>query len=232
MNHLGQNPYAARAMALLAMHDLQRHQQQRPMAAPWAPAPQENFGAPFLGEDYLGAELMGTDYLGADDDPLAMLGNDQIRALLGQDGFEAYMGGRRRRRGRPALTTAAPPVQAVPRDGYLPIPATLVTAASPTAIINIFPQVQGGIQITRLVIPSNQGTTWLINDVIVGTRSQFFAPGSISGVLLSEVATIKLRGDVAYPGTIVAINVTNLSGADATLLGASFVADAREARNV
>lgn len=193
-----------------------------PLLSAPTPAPS---AAPFLGQDFLGQDYLGADALMGLDSALSMLGADQLAALLGAEAAEAFLGGRRHRRG-------VPPVPAVDRHGYLPIPATAVPTLSPTAVINIFPQAQGGIQLTRLIVPSDQGTRWLINDVTVATRSQFFAPGSISAVMCSEVQTYKLKGDVAMPGTIVAISVTNISGADQTLQGAAFLAEAREARAI
>ncbi len=130
-----------------------------------------------------------------------------------------------------ATSSAPAGVPAVAREGYLPIPETPILAGG-TQVVNIFPQAQGGIQLTRLMIPSNQGVRFMINDVVVATRSQFFSPGAVSAVLCSEVQTMKLRGDVAYPGTIVSITVQNVSGANQILQGAAFLAEAREARTV
>jgi hypothetical protein len=200
---------------------------------------QPYMGNDYLGNDYLGSELMGTelmglDYMGAE----GLMGADSnaLLNLLGAEGMALLGRDPRRRRAVAnavaAATGAKAGIQAVPREGYLPIPTTLLPALAPTQNINIFPQAQGGIQLTRLVIPSNQGTRYIVNDVVVATRSQFFSPGAISAVGCSEVQTIRLRGDVAYPGTIVSVSITNVSGVDQTLLGAFFVAEAREARTV
>lgn len=201
------------------------------------------YAPPMLGNDLLGTEYLGADadylgaeLLGADGNALMnLLGTDLlgVEQLLGAEGAALLGRDPRRKRAlaaKVAQAVGAGGVQAVPRQGYLPIPATLLPALNPTQVINIFPQAQGGIQLTRLLIPSNQGQNFLINDVVVATRSQFFSPGSISGVLCSEVQTLRLKGDVAYPGTIVSISVTNTSGVDQTLSGAAFLAEAREAR--
>jgi hypothetical protein len=251
MSRFHPNMHALAALAFLGAHERSLGNPMGPtqgfdLAPEYEEPPAAFLGNDFLGNDYLGAEaLMGADPLmGLDtllgNDPLALLGSDQLAALLGAEG--AAMLGRDPRRARALAARAAAAraraagaapagVSAVAREGYLPIPQTAI-ATGATAVINIFPQAQGGIQLTRLMIPSNQGVRYLINDVVVATRSQFFSPGAVSAVLCSEVQTMKLRGDVAYPGTIVSISVQNVSGADQTLAGAAFLAEAREARTV
>lgn len=253
MNHIHTpNLHALAALAFLGAHERATNY-GNPMGpaqgfelAPAFPEPQPSafLGNDYLGNDYLGAEqLMGLESLMGDplmgNDPLALLGNDQLAALLGQEGLamlgrdprRARMFAARRAAAARAAQGVAPAPQAVAREGYLPIPETAIVSGA-TAVINIFPQAQGGIQLTRLMIPSNQGTRYVINDVVVATRSQFFSPGAVSAVLCSEVQTMKLRGDVAYPGTIVSISVQNVSGANQILQGAAFLAEAREARTV
>ena len=182
---------------------------------------------PYLGADLelLGAdalELLGADagelqsLLGAD---VELLGSDAME-LLGADGMEllgADARTRRRLRPRGAAIARAARIQ---KELFLPVPATALPAATPNAIINVQPQLT--CQINQLVIPSNVGPFYMVNDVIIGTRSQFAAPGAVSGVGLSEVQTGSLKGDTATLGTIISVNITNISGADKVLQGAYF----------
>lgn len=247
MNHIHTpNLHALAALAFLGAHERSFGNPMGPSQGfDLAPAFEEAPPAAFLGNDYLGNDLLGVDPLmGLDplmgNDPLALLGAEGLEALLGAEAAALLGRDPRRRRALAARMQAARAVQAgmpaagvpaVAREGYLPIPSTAI-AAGATEVINIFPQAQGGIQLTRLMVPSNQGTRYLINDVVVATRSQFFSPGAVSAVLCSEVQTMKLRGDVAYPGTIVSVSVSNISGVNQTLQGAAFLAEAREARTV
>jgi hypothetical protein len=167
---------------------------------------------------YLGADV---EILGAD--ALDLLGNDaaNVASLLGADGVEILgqdllgedlLGAARKR-----VVRRQPRVM---KELFLPLPSTAILNASPTAIINVQPQLT--CQINQLVIPSNVGNLYMVNDVLIGTRSQFAAPGAISGVALSEVQTGQLKGDTATLGTIISVSITNVSGVDQTLTGAFF----------
>jgi len=165
---------------------------------------------------YLGAdiELLGQDIelLGNDaSNVMSLLGADAVE-LLGAEGIDMLGADRRRAVRRP--------VPRVMKELFLPLPSTALPVLAPTQIITVQPQLT--CQINQLVIPSNVGILYQINDVLVGTRSQFAAPGAISAVALSEVQTGALKGDTATLGTIISVSITNVSGVDQTLTGAFF----------
>ncbi len=218
------NITTAQALAVLGLQGFDASDSHDPFAG-YAPP---SYETPRLGAD--GIELLGQDsleLLGQDDmmgaDALELLGNDagNVMSLLGADALELLGADRRRRR-----TQLHPTAQAIVRSAriqkelFLPVPATSLPAATPTQIINVQPQLT--CQINQLVIPSNVGPFFMVNDVIIGTRSQFAAPGAISGVGLSEVQTGNLKGDTATLGTIISVSVTNISGVDKVLQGAYF----------
>ena len=187
----------------------------------------DGFETPHLGADIelLGSdvELLGADaleLLGADSDNLSsLLGADALE-LLGADAIGLLGADRARKRGIAPRGAAIMQAARIQKELFLPVPSTSLPSATPTAIINVQPQLT--CQINQLVIPSNVGPFFLINDVIIGTRSQFAAPGAVSGVGLSEVQTGSLKGDTATLGTIISVSVTNISGVDKVLQGAYF----------
>ena len=211
----------AQALAVLGLVGLNASEDtQDDDFAGFAPPPGHEI--PYLGADSI--ELLGEDameLLGAD--AIELLGSDadNVMSLLGADAIELLGADRRRRRAQ-----ARPSGQAIARAAriqkelFLPVPATSLPALTPTAIINVQPQLT--CQINQLVIPSNVGPFFMINDVIIGTRSQFAAPGAVSAVGLSEVQTGSLKGDTATLGTIISVSVTNISGVDKVLQGAYF----------
>ncbi len=175
---------------------------------------------------YLGsAEILGQDVEVLGNDGLELLGNDAeaLAELLGEDGLELLGAARARRpmRFQPKHRIAVrKPV--LDRELPIPIPAVVLTDAVPTAILNV--QAQETCQINKLIIPSNLGNQVLINDVIIATRSQFLAPGSLSGVFFSEVQTGRLKGDTSTRGTIISLSVTKTVAGDLTFVGAGFLA--------
>lgn len=181
---------------------------------------------PFLGQDI---ELLGSDYGMAGDD-YGMLGADAIEllgddaqnlvSLLGEDGAIQLLGAEARARKVRNNRIAKGQPKVIGRELFLPLPSTGVVATLGTVIVNVQPQLT--CQINQLVIPSTAGPFWLVNDIVIGTRSQFAAPGAISGVALSEVQTGRLKGDTASLGTIISVSLTNISGTNQTLVGGFF----------
>lgn len=173
---------------------------------------------PFLGSDI---ELLGDDYGMLGEDAVELLGDDasNLVSLLGEDAVELLGADARRRRVRNNRIAKARQPQ-IGRELFLPLPSTGVVTTLATVIVNVQPQLT--CQINQLVIPSTLGPYWLVNDVVIGTRSQFASPGAISAVALSEVQTGRLKGDTASLGTIISVSLTNISGSSQTLVGAFF----------
>lgn len=180
---------------------------------------------PYLGTDI---ELLGSDYgMGADygmlgADSIELLGDDaaNLVSLLGEDGAIQLLGAEARARKVRNNRIAKAPSKVIGRELFLPLPSTGVVTSLSTVIVNVQPQLT--CQINQLVIPSTMGPAWLVNDVVIGTRSQFASPGAISAVALSEVQTGRLKGDTASLGTIISVSLTNISAGPQTLVGAFF----------
>lgn len=209
----------AQALAVLGLSGLNASDDNTDAFAGFAPPPSHE--TPYLGADAI--ELLGQDsieLLGADAIELLGADADNVMSLLGADAIELLGADRRRRAQARPTGQAIARAARIQKELFLPVPATSLPALTPTAIINVQPQLT--CQINQLVIPSNVGPFFMINDVIIGTRSQFAAPGAVSAVGLSEVQTGSLKGDTATLGTIISVSVTNISGVDKVLQGAYF----------
>jgi hypothetical protein len=89
-------------------------------------------------------------------------------------------------------------------------------AATSSAVVTVTPQVP--FKIERFV---TQSTGLTINDVKVGTNSQFVGAGSIPVEIFARDAVgVGLRGDTAVPGVDIALYVSNASGGSLNLAGA------------
>lgn len=67
----------------------------------------------------------------------------------------------------------------------------------------------------RLVIGGTIAPGFLINDIIVGKNSQFVSPGAVPAEMFSHDAVgVALAIDPAFPGKIIVLRVTNVSGED------------------
>lgn len=77
----------------------------------------------------------------------------------------------------------------------------------------------------RLVVPSNLGIFFELNDIVVANRSQLVSPGAASCVIYAEDAVNVLQEfDTAQPGVLITLRVTNTDVDDqnfrATIFGA------------
>jgi hypothetical protein len=73
----------------------------------------------------------------------------------------------------------------------------------------------------RLVIEPTGASAFLINDVKVGTDSQFVSSGAIpASIFVPQSFGVGLKGDTANVGITISVLITNFSGAAARFLGA------------
>lgn len=95
-----------------------------------------------------------------------------------------------------------------------------VIGAGATAIISANPQLP--FRVNRLVVAINAGSTGLLIDNLqVGTVSQFVAAGSVPiDVFAPDAVAVQLKGDTAVPGVNVQITVSNPTGGALTFAGA------------
>lgn len=85
-----------------------------------------------------------------------------------------------------------------------------------SAIVTVTPQVP--FKLERFISPS-AGLT--INDIKVGTNSQFVGAGSIPvEVFARDAIGVGLKGDTAVPGVDIALYASNPTGATVSLTGA------------
>lgn len=97
----------------------------------------------------------------------------------------------------------------------LGIGATTVAATS-SAVVSVTPQVP--FKLERFI---SQSTGLSINDIKVGTASQFVGSGSIPVEIFARDAIgVGLKGDTAVPGVDIALYVANASGGGLSLTGA------------
>lgn len=167
----------------------------------------------FVGEDVGSelAEILGQEVLGLDE----ILGAGPLSAVTRVQGNVASLARRvaaARAAGGVVLQPRAPNVAKNQPLPFLNTPVT-VTAASPTA--NLTAQPQRDFRPSRLIIPSFQAQSFVVNSLNIGADPQFVAPGAIGGQFFSEVGVgLELKGTTANLGTLVALNVTNISGVD------------------
>lgn len=89
-------------------------------------------------------------------------------------------------------------------------------AATSSAVVTVTPQVP--FKLERFV---SQSTGLTINDVKVGTNSQFVGAGSIPVEIFARDAIgVGLKGDTAVPGVDIALYVSNPTGGALSLSGA------------
>jgi hypothetical protein len=89
-------------------------------------------------------------------------------------------------------------------------------AATSSAVVTVTPQVP--FKLERFI---SQSTGLTVNDVKVGTNSQFVGAGSIPVEIFARDAIgVGLKGDTAVPGVDIALYVSNPSGGALTLSGA------------
>lgn len=88
--------------------------------------------------------------------------------------------------------------------------------ATSSAVVTVTPQVP--FKLERLI---SQSTGLTINDVKVGTNSQFVGAGSIPVEIFARDAIgVGLKGDTAVPGVDIALYVSNPTGGALSLSGA------------
>jgi hypothetical protein len=97
----------------------------------------------------------------------------------------------------------------------LGIGSTSIPATS-TAIVTVTPQVP--FKLERFI---SQSVTLSINDIKVGTNSQFVGSGSIPvEVFARDAIGVGLKGDTAVPGVDIALSVSNATAGALTISGA------------
>lgn len=110
------------------------------------------------------------------------------------------------------------------RDYVLPFDSVDPVPAGATVDIEQEPQVP--FVGRRLVIGSSIAFAFLLNDLVVGKNSQFVSPGAISAETFSEAGVgVALAVDPAYPGKIITLRITNISGDDIRF-NAAFIGNA------
>jgi hypothetical protein len=162
----------------------------------------------------------GAEIVGADDD-------DDIAAILsGELGYEE-LGRALKKKKKTAAMRAMMMAMAGKGRGLQPVRnrelrryplglgATSLGAGT-TAIISANPQLP--FRVARLVTPS---TGLLIENIQVGTQSQFVAAGAVpTEVFAPDAQDVELRGDTAVPGVSVQITVSNPTGGALVFSGA------------
>jgi len=89
-------------------------------------------------------------------------------------------------------------------------------AATSSSVVTVTPQVP--FKLERFISDS---VTLAINDIKVGTASQFVGAGSIPiEVFAHDAVGVSLKGDTAVPGVDIALYVSNATGGALTLAGA------------
>lgn len=89
-------------------------------------------------------------------------------------------------------------------------------AATSSAVVTVTPQVP--FKLERFI---SQSTGLTINDVKVGTNSQFVGAGSIPVEIFARDAIgVGLKGDTAVPGVDIALYVSNATAGSLNLAGA------------
>lgn len=123
---------------------------------------------------------------------------------------------RRRRRRRPRRRATMRRVKARAFRRYPLGLGTTSIAAGATAIISALPQLP--FKLERLSTPA-QGL--VIDNIQVGTVSQFVAAGAVASEVFGTTATgVALRGDTAVPGVAIQITVSNPTAAAVVFSGA------------
>lgn len=98
------------------------------------------------------------------------------------------------------------------REYPIGFPTTSVTAGS-AQTITTNPQVP--FRARRLIVPSDIAGSFLINDLKVGKNSMFATSNPVPARAFTEVGVgVDLNLDTAQISQLIAINVTNTSGAD------------------
>lgn len=165
-------------------------------------------------------DIMGADFFASGDDAAGASPNAAELATLRK--FGQYMP-RHGHHGKPAPRGYQPRTvqfQAFPGHGsrqrVQPIGLSrFIPIATPTLEATNNPQFP--FRVERLTIPSTIGPNFIINDFKVGNIPQFNASGPIAALTFSEQGVgVRLAGDTCYIGQAMTINVTNISGADAT----------------
>lgn len=145
------------------------------------------------------------------------IGAQQINAMLGPRGGPVVIG----RQGEPnrALVRTVPPNKA----RYL-VMGFGITPVGVGATLNITTQPQKTFRPEKLVVPNDIAGAFSINDIRVGTTSQFVTNlGAPARGFVEDATEVLLGLDTAQIAQDVTINVTNNSGAivnfEAMLLG-------------
>lgn len=184
-----------------------------------------------VGDDYYDAdddleaqgELQGdVEYVGDDDEGGGGGGGDEEllalmeEALIGAKGRRGrgrrFRQGRGRRgRGRRFGTTV---VRKKQQTAYSwPVPIDSITNVNPGTSRSITTNPQKLFKPERLVVPSNLASLFTIDDIKVGTRSQFAANGSLPASTFSEQAVaVPLDIETVQAAIDLVTDVTNISG--------------------
>lgn len=102
----------------------------------------------------------------------------------------------------------------------LPFPETVIPANS-AATIQVLPQTL--FRCERFVIQSDIAGSLVVDDIRIGTQSQFSASGPVPARCFSEVAVgVGTLYDTAEPGITISLSLRNISGNPVTFRAAMF----------
>lgn len=151
--------------------------------------------------DYLAGygEEIFPEYMGEDDDV-----DEILEALSGddEDDMDAYLGAVPRPLRPKAVMRRVRPRSF--RKYPLGLGVTNVGAGA-TAVITVNPQLP-----FKLIRLSTAAAGFLIENIQIGTVSQFVAAGAVPSEIFAPDATgVELKGDTAVPGVAIQITVTN-----------------------
>lgn len=163
-------------------------------------------------------------YVGADDGPsadamqaLAGLNQASMAQALGPVAYQNAMLRALAERNASAVITKTPMDS---RTLILPFPETTVPAGA-SRDVQVLPQCL--FRGERLLIPSDIAGLVVLDDIRIGTVSQFAAVGPVPGRSFSEVGVgIGTLFDTAEPGYTILLRVRNISGNDITFRATLF----------
>ena len=102
----------------------------------------------------------------------------------------------------------------------LPFPETVINPGV-SADVQVLPQTL--FRCERFVIPSDNAGSIVVEDIRIGTVSQFSAGGPVPGRCFSEVAVgVGTLYDTAEPGITIVVRIRNISGNQITFRAAMF----------
>jgi hypothetical protein len=151
---------------------------------------------------------------------------------IGQGEFPTPFRGGAPGRGTPYRYGAGAPVRPMPGAGLaparkrcggqslapcagnaeLPLPFDSVVAVGAGLTVNVVTQPQANFQPYRILVPTSVAPSFVINNITIGTRSQFSGQGALSAEVFQVTAVgAAVKMDMAYTSQNITFNVTNVS---------------------